>query len=192
MIHLPEPPLSRRVELALAAARLFREGGYDRTSVRDIAEVVGMKSGSLFYHFKSKEEMLVEAMGHGIRFVTRHGRDALDGLSDPRQRFVALLRVHMHALLAGEGRDSMFLLFYEWRSLSEDGRAAVIRLRDDYEALWRGVLHDAATAGLVVGDIQILSRFLLGGINWTVQWFDPAGPLDIDQICDRMIAFILR
>jgi len=192
MNDLSESPPSRRVELALAAARLFREKGYDRTTVRDIAEVVGMKSGSLFYHFKSKEEMLVEAMGHGVRAANRRGQEALAGLTDPRQRLVALFKAHMHTLLVGDGRDSMFAIFYEWRSLSDEGRSSVGKLRDDYETLWRSVLREAAQAGIVVGDIEVLGRFMLGGMNWAVQWYNPAGRLDVDQICESILAALLR
>jgi hypothetical protein len=46
---------NRRHQLLTAAARLFREKGFDATSTRDIAAAVGMHSGSPFYHFKSKD-----------------------------------------------------------------------------------------------------------------------------------------
>ena len=53
---------TRRAELIAAASRLFKEQGYERTTVRDLAQAVGMQSGSLFYHFRTKEEMLVAVM----------------------------------------------------------------------------------------------------------------------------------
>ena len=49
------------------AAKLFREHGYERTSVRQIAEAPGMTSGSIFSHFTAKEELLVTVMEEGVR-----------------------------------------------------------------------------------------------------------------------------
>src|SRR5512133_4307502 len=58
---------NRRHQLLTAAARLFREKGFDATSTRDIAAAVGMHSGSPFYHFKSKDAMLLAVMEEGMR-----------------------------------------------------------------------------------------------------------------------------
>src|SRR6476646_11454932 len=58
---------NRRGELVRAAAQLFREKGFEGTTVRDIANAVGMQSGSPFYHFGSKVEMLVAVMEEGLR-----------------------------------------------------------------------------------------------------------------------------
>jgi AcrR family transcriptional regulator len=55
----------RRQEILRAAAGLFRRQGFERTSVRQIAAELGIKSGSLFYHFATKEELLVAVMEEG-------------------------------------------------------------------------------------------------------------------------------
>ena len=52
-------PLSRRDAILAAAASRFRRQGFERTSVREIAQAMGMTSGSLFYHFATKEDLLV-------------------------------------------------------------------------------------------------------------------------------------
>ena len=57
---------SRKAELVRVAARLFRDHGYERTTVRDIGNAVGLQSGSLFYHFRTKEEILVAVMALGM------------------------------------------------------------------------------------------------------------------------------
>src|SRR6476620_3198761 len=58
---------NRRDALLHAAARLFRRKGFDATSTRDIAAAVGMRSGSPFYHFKSKQALLFAVMEEGMR-----------------------------------------------------------------------------------------------------------------------------
>src|SRR5438552_16025272 len=66
----PEPAdgsSNRRADLVRVAAKLFREKGFDGTTIRDIADAVGMRSGSPFYHFANKHELLMAVMEEGLR-----------------------------------------------------------------------------------------------------------------------------
>src|SRR5678815_5344128 len=56
---------NRRGELVRAAAQLFREKGFEGTTIREIAGAVGMQSGSPFYHFANKHELLMAVMEEG-------------------------------------------------------------------------------------------------------------------------------
>ena len=60
---------NRRVQLLDAAARLFNQRGYHATSMRDIAKAVDMLSGSIYYHFNSKQEMLLAVYAEGARRI---------------------------------------------------------------------------------------------------------------------------
>ena len=55
-------PESARGKLLQSAAHLFRNKGFERTTVRDLASAVGILSGSIFHHFKSKDEILRAVM----------------------------------------------------------------------------------------------------------------------------------
>ena len=55
-------PLSSKGKLLVAAAKLFRQKGYEKTTVRDLAAALGIQSGSLFYHYKKKEAILKAVM----------------------------------------------------------------------------------------------------------------------------------
>ena len=74
---------SRREALIDAASHLFRSKGYERTSVRDLAQAVGMQSGSLFYHFRSKAEILEAVMAQGVGDITENARQALQHVQGP-------------------------------------------------------------------------------------------------------------
>ncbi|WP_276206930.1 TetR/AcrR family transcriptional regulator [Oceanicoccus sagamiensis] len=72
-------PDSAKGRLLSGAAHLFREKGYERTTVRDIANEIGIQSGSLFHHYKSKEEILKAVMTDAVIYNTEKMRAAVAG-----------------------------------------------------------------------------------------------------------------
>ncbi|MEQ6290798.1 TetR/AcrR family transcriptional regulator [Vogesella sp. GCM10023246] len=191
--ELPATPEenSRRMELVRAAARLFRDQGYERTTVRDLGNAVGLQSGSLFYHFRTKEEILVAVMALGITATTEQLASALAGAKDTRSKLATLFRVHLHSLL-GDNQAALEVMLYEWRSVSAAAKPGLIVLRDRYEALWQQVLDQAASEGLVKQDTRLLRRTLLGSLHWTVQWYRNDGELSVAQLAERMLALVIQ
>ncbi|AOB27306.1 TetR/AcrR family transcriptional regulator [Bordetella bronchiseptica] len=177
----------RRADVIATAGELFRLHGYERTTVRELARAVGLQSGSLFHHFRSKEEILVAVMSEGIEEVLEQGALALAHYRDPGARLAALFRVHMWSMLKGAGGDAMNALVYEWRSLSPAARGGVKALSDRYEDMWQDAVDDALRAGLVDGDARVVKRYLLGGLNLTVQWYKPQGRLAPGDFIEAML-----
>ncbi|MCW5657048.1 MAG: TetR family transcriptional regulator [Burkholderiaceae bacterium] len=175
----------RRHEILRAAALLFRRHGYERTSVRQIADALSMTSGSLFYHFSAKEDILVAVMEEGIRDVFAHVRGALDREPRMPERLLAMVRSHLSVLL-GPHLDALMVLVYEWRSLSAPGMKRVLSWRNSYEDLWDGVLATAAAQGWVHRDVVLVRQTVLGALNWTGQWYRHDSRLDVDTLALRM------
>lgn len=177
----------RRREVILTAGRLFCRHGYERTTVRELARAVGLQSGSLFHHFRSKEEILVAVMNNGIQEVIDGGEQALAHYQAPADRLAALFRVHMWSMLHGAGGDAMNALVYEWRSLSAPSQAVVKSLSDRYEEMWQEAVAAAVDAGLLEGDARVIKRCVLGAMNLTVQWYKPGGRLQPAEFIDAML-----
>src|SRR5581483_8838938 len=118
---------NRRADLVRVSARLFREKGFEGTTIRDIAEAVGMRSGSPFYHFKSKQEILAAVMEEGLVAGLDATQKIIESNLAPREKFRALVRSHLETVLA-EGHDFIPVLLYDWRSLSSELQAHVIDL----------------------------------------------------------------
>ncbi|MGL6045871.1 MAG: TetR/AcrR family transcriptional regulator [Vogesella sp.] len=190
-LNNPQEANSRRMELIRAAAKLFRDQGYERTTVRDLGNAVGLQSGSLFYHFRTKEEILVAVMALGITATTEQLALTLAAANDTRSKLAALFHVHLHSLL-GDNQAALEVMLYEWRSVSDSAKPGLIVLRDRYEALWQGVLDEAAAEGLIKQDTHLLRRTLLGSLHWTVQWYRNDGELSVAQLAERMLALTLQ
>ena len=182
---------SRKAELVRVAARLFRDHGYERTTVRDIGNAVGLQSGSLFYHFRTKEEILVAVMALGITDTTEQLASALAAARTPADRVRALVHVHLHSLL-GDNQAALEVMLYEWRSVSDTYKPGLIVLRDRYESLWQQVLEEAVAQGAVrAQDPHLLRLMLLGALQWSVQWFKSDGGLSVTELAEETLTFFL-
>lgn len=184
-------PDSARGKLLQTAAHLFRSKGYERTTVRDLASAVGIQSGSIFHHFKSKDEILRSVMEETIRYNTALMRASLAEASDLRGRVLALIRCELQSIMGGTG-EAMAVLVYEWRSLAEPSQHFILELRDTYEQLWLDVLGEAKEAGYFKADPFILRRFLTGALSWTTTWFRPEGPMSLDQLAEEALSLVLK
>jgi TetR/AcrR family transcriptional regulator, cholesterol catabolism regulator len=182
--------VDRREIIIKAAGRLFREKGYEGTSVRDLADAVGLQSGSLFFHFRSKEEILLSLLEGGLRravaILDRHLAQAVS----PREKLSAILHGHLQAIL-DEERDAFYVVLRDWRTLSPRSRRKVIALRDEYESRIASALGELAHSGLIPRNTRLFRLFLLGALNWTVQWYRPDGNLKIGELADSFLDLML-
>jgi AcrR family transcriptional regulator len=188
---LPGDDDSRRHQLLRASARLFREKGYDGTSVRDIAHATGMQSGSWVYHFPTKQDILVAAMEQGLVDALARIEAIAERDLAPRRKFEALVRTHLDTLLA-PGQDFIPVVLYEWRSLEPASRRRVAVPLKRYEAVWREAVAALQRTGEWPARTKIDVLLLFGALNWMARWYQPGGPLDIDTLSRECVAFFLR
>jgi AcrR family transcriptional regulator len=182
---------NRRADLIRVSARLFREKGFEGTTIRDIAEEVGMRSGSPFYHFKSKQEILAAVMEEGLVAGLEATEKIMANNLSPRDKFRALVRSHLETVLA-EGHDFIPVLLYEWRSLPPDLQARIIELKDRYDLQWQHMLNQLKQAKLIRDDGKVVRLLLLGAINYSAQWYKPGKGLSLDQLADQTVEFFLN
>ncbi len=184
-------PDSAKGRLIQAAARLFRDKGYERTTVRDLAAEVGILSGSLFHHFKNKERILRAVMEEAILLNTEAMRSALDEANSAEERVLALIKCELASILGDTGA-AMTVLVYEWRSLNEDSQQYILGLREIYEAMWMDALNEAKEEGLVVIDPFILRRLLTGALGWTVNWYEEEGEMNLDALARNALSLAIK
>ncbi len=185
---------NRRHELITAAARLFRDQGFDATSTRDIAAAVGMHSGSPFYHFKSKDALLHAVMEEGMHAAMARQASALHaaGVNEatadvPLVQIRRLIRAHFDTLL-GPGNDFIPVMLYERRALSAAQRASLDKLQADYESAWTPVLEALHASGQLHAPVKLSRLLILGALNWSVQWFAPQKGASLDELTDAAMA----
>jgi TetR/AcrR family transcriptional repressor of nem operon len=128
-----EKAAENRMALIKAASKLFRERGIDGVGVAEISKEAGLTHGALYAHFKSKEELALEALSYGLEQANaRMYASTRDGMPD--------LAVFLDHFLAVEGRDDYGSRCPISASASEIGRqdkAISARFAEGYMVLAR-------------------------------------------------------
>jgi AcrR family transcriptional regulator len=184
-------PLSAKGRLLAKAAKLFRAKGYERTTVRDIAAEVGIQSGSIFHHFKSKDEILKAIMEEVIVYNMHRMRKLVDEADTARNALLALICCELDAVNGLTG-NAMSVLVYEWRSLSEDKQRFILGLRAEYEALWSETMQYALDEADQTADVFVLRRLLTGALSWTTTWYDINGKLSINELAEEALKLVIK
>jgi AcrR family transcriptional regulator len=190
----PPPPASEVVDtderVLLAAGRLFREKGFAATTVREIAAAAEMLPGSLHYRYASKDDILVALMKRGVERAIAAVELAIADERDAIERLRLGLRAHLELLCNGD--DSLYVLLFDWRSLSADVRDDVERERQHLERFWDRLLVDAHATGKArpLLDLELVRQFGFGAINWVATWYRPGSGRTPAQIADAFWSFL--
>lgn len=185
----PKAQLTRKLILQAAAA-LFREKGYAEVSLREIAQVAGMKTGSLYYHFESKESLVeaILALGtQGALNAARAGVEALGEGADPVDRLEAAFTAHVRFLLEEEDFASANLKILP--QVPPAIRERHVRRDRDYGDYVAAIIDEIAEQGrLAPGvDPSVLRMLCFGALNWSISWFHPAGRTPSEIAAQLMI-----
>ncbi len=184
-------PASPRGRILVAAARLFREKGYNRTTVRDLAAEVGILSGSIFHHFNNKDEILFGIMSEVVKAMDEVLKTALEEAKTIGDK-VRVLIANELCFIHGEKADATAVLVYEWRALSNACQQQIMQGRTDYFALWQDTLCQAETNGLIAVEPEYLRQLLHGAIAWTSHWYKSDGKLSLEELTDRIMALAVK
>ena len=131
----------REAAVALIAAR-----GFEATTLREIADKVGVQPGTIYRYFPSKAQLLVALLVEHLEYLLASWATAQPRTDDPVERLRAFVAFHIrsHTLR----RREVFVANMELRSLSPGDRARVVALRRRYEDLLTGILRDGMARGV--------------------------------------------
>lgn len=183
----PSQPKGR---LLAAAAKLFREKGYNQTTVRELAAELGILSGSLFHHFDSKSEILFNVMKEVVLSMEVALEMALEECSTTEDKIRALI-INELAFIHGKTGNASAVLVHEWRSLSKEQQQYLLKERAAYFDLWQKVFEQAEKEGLISIEPVYLRQLLNGAIIWTGNWYKPGGSLSMSALADKIMTLVL-
>ena len=160
-----------------AAAELFAKHGYESTTTRNLATLLGMEKATLYYHVEGKEDLLYAICESSIEQMSRDVNEAIEGIRDPLEQLQVLIQAHVGSLLRHQTQHATSLA--EVRALSPDRLAEIVKMRKLYQSRIRSLIEAGQKAGRIRGDIpaKYLGQMLQGLLDQTVVWFKRSGEL---------------
>jgi AcrR family transcriptional regulator len=181
---------ARRDEILRAAARMFRARGFADTGMRDIAEAADLSPANLYHYFHGKDEILYYCQDRALDRMIAAVTEAERRFPDAAARLRHVLTAHLRTMLDEVEGASAHL---QVESLPAVLRTRIVRKRDRYERAVRRLLQDGARTGAFVAvDPALVTRVMLGALNWTVTWFRPDGPRSVDDVGAATADFLVR
>jgi AcrR family transcriptional regulator len=181
---------ARRDEILDIAVAAFRKKGYAGTSMRDIGRALMRTQGSLYYYFPDKEAILYRSHERALDRVLEMAAEVRRRTPDPAERLRGLIEGHV-ALMVQEFHGTAFAL--ELGALSGSRLRAVVRRRDRYERILRGVIAAGIRRGQFhPADPKLTAFALLGSINWIARWYRPRGGAGIGEVGRTFADLYLR
>jgi AcrR family transcriptional regulator len=179
----------RRDTLLAAAARVFAERGYHRTSMRDLARASRMSLAGMYYYVAGKEDLLYEIQKSSFERV-RSGAEAAvaaaaAGGGGPEERLRAFIRHHV--TFFANHMDEMKVLSHEAESLSGAPLQEVRELKRAYVELLLGLVAEVEPAeGGAHLNRHVAVYTLFGMMNWIYTWYDPKGSVGVEELAESI------
>lgn len=180
-----------RDKILAAAVQLFAEYGYNAATMRDIAQIAGIQAASIYYHYPSKQTLLVEIMETHMRKLNANLKRIVSKPHDVQQRLYEAISNHI--LLHTTFKSEFFIIDTEIRALEGDNRGKILALRDYYEDLIQGLLCEGMEQGVLYqADVKISSYAIIAMCTEVAQWFRPSGRLNVQQVIEMYFQMITK
>ena len=178
------------------AAQIFLEQGYDATSMSQIAERCQITKPGLYYHFKSKQELLFSVMSVALDVLEKNTLAATLAATGHEDRLRRIINTHAR-IVTDEGDGAFTILVtQETKALTPEDRRIIQHRMRSHVDLIRATLGALESEGRLRNlDISVAAFSILGMVVWIARWFRASGSLDsrevADQVTDLAMAAVL-
>jgi AcrR family transcriptional regulator len=176
-----------------SAALVFSEKGYAGARLADIAAAAGIQTGSLYYHFPGRDELVEEVLRQGVARTHDSVRERVEALPDGASaldRVRAAIAGHVLAVLQiGDYTSANIRIFGQ---VPDEIRARHLVDQRRYGAFWNELLEAARAAGEIRADadLSVVRMLILGAANWSAEWYRPDGGSGPDAVADELVRMV--
>lgn len=196
----PEPPTrpalraryDRRLhELVDVSATVFAEQGYQATSMDDLSQATGLAAGGLYHYIDGKEQLLFLICDELLQPLLADARAIVEQGGHPEAVLRAVVRTWVEHV--ERHRNHMIVFQQERHVIERDPRWRTVRgHRKQFEHLLDDVLIQGEKEGVFTfADRRLALLSLLAMVNYTPQWFNPAGRLSTAAVADGFCDLLL-
>jgi AcrR family transcriptional regulator len=174
------------------ASKLFVEKGFEKTTMEDIANTLGVHKGSLYHHIKSKAGIFYDTLMMSFNEPAKRLEKVVNANTGPEEKFRRLVLVHFKNI--EENSLEYQILLNERRHMLDHMQERIIRKKmKSYENYFLKVLKEGVRKQVFRNDLN--ARVIVAGIiaagNATYKWFSVDGPLSFDEVARVYTEFFL-
>jgi TetR/AcrR family transcriptional regulator, cholesterol catabolism regulator len=188
----PAVNLSRKEQVIRSAAELFREKGYAASSMRDLAQKLGIEAASLYSHIKSKEEIL-----HHLCFdMAAEFRKSLMEVEKQNVSATEKLRLGIigHIQVMAKDLTASAVFMNEHRHLSQPHLREFLLLRINYINRFKTIIEEGTRTGEFKDTIdkKLAVMTLFSSLNWMPMWYDPSSKIDPQNLGQQLADMLVN
>jgi TetR/AcrR family transcriptional regulator, cholesterol catabolism regulator len=178
-------------KLLKVAISLFSAKGFRGTSIRDIANAMGMSISNIYHFFGNKEGLWLAILEYSSGGIVKELQKISELDMDPVNRFKLLVDTHVR--LSDEKRQEGKIFFIDEEHLSAEGNKVNKRIQRTILGIYINALEQISKIGYLKNqNLKIMAFNILGVINWQLRWYRHGGPLSLKDISQEIISFILH
>jgi|LauGreDrversion2_5_1035112.scaffolds.fasta_scaffold06540_3 AcrR family transcriptional regulator len=182
--------ISRKEQIILTAAQLFKQKGYEASSMRDIALVLNIEAASLYHHIKSKEEILeLICFSMAQKFLSAIA-EVNDIYFNAEEKLRKAILHHVEIITEDINKSAVFLR--EWRSLPEKSLKEFMLLRNQYESEFTHIIENGMQEDIFENvDKKFAVLSILSSVNWINEWYQADGKMNAEEIAKKISDFVM-
>jgi AcrR family transcriptional regulator len=167
----------RRLEILRSAAAAFSQNGFSGATMEEIADAVDMAKGNLYYYFPSKQDLLYFCQDQSLTRLIQQAKAVTDSDEPADKQLRLMIAAHLTTILEEIYGSTAHTDFH---SLPPAQLRKIIRKRDRYEQTYRRIIERGIKQGVFRPcNVKTTAWAILGALNWTAQWFSPAGTISV-------------
>jgi AcrR family transcriptional regulator len=169
---------------------LFYKKGYFATSISDIARAAGIQKSSIYYHYATKEDILLDILRSTLADLIAHLEQCLENVSGSENRMRAAILAH--SLFHLDRQKEVIVSDSELRGLRAENYKEIIKMRDDYEHRFQTLIKAGMDEHVFrKGDFKIISYGIITMCTSVCWWYRPHGRLNKQEIASAYTDFIM-
>jgi AcrR family transcriptional regulator len=184
--------LSRKEQVIRSAAELFKEKGYAASSMRDLAQKLGIEAASLYSHIKSKEEIL-QTLCFDLAAEFRTSLNAVEKQDVPASKKLTL-GIIGHVNVMAKDLTSAAVFMNEHRHLSQPFLRDFLLLRINYINRFKKIIEEGVQNSEFKKDIdtKLSVMTLFSSLNWMPTWYSPDGSIEPTQLGQQLADMLVN
>ena len=181
----------KRERIIATAVQLFYHQGFNNTTLEAVAEAMNVTKPFIYSHFVSKNQLLGEICGRGIRASLEALQKAMVLRGTPTEKLDSMGRDFMLAVLANQAHIAIYNR--EEKHLAAEDREAINSLRREFDRKFTALLKEGVAAGeFSVDDVNLAALAIGGIVSWSCVWYRPNGRLTQAETADGIAALVLQ